>query len=392
MKFKRTFLIVLDSLGCGALEDAKQYGDEGANTIKHISEKMELNLPNMQKLGYGNLTEIKNVPPTKKSNGYYTKMKELSVGKDTMTGHWELMGLHVTKPFKTFTETGFPNALIHELEEKTGRRVIGNKAASGTEIIKELGEKHMETGDIIVYTSADSVLQIACHENIIPVDELYRICEIARAITLKDEWKVGRVIARPFIGSDKHHFKRTANRHDYALKPFQKTVLNFLKEAHYDVISIGKIQDIYDDEGITEAYKSKSNKHGCEIFLDMMNKDFKGLCFMNLVDFDALYGHRRNPLGYGEALNVFDAYLEKILHHLEDDDLLILTADHGNDPIHHGTDHTREYVPLLVYSKMFKHPKALPIRTSFADIGATIAENYGVKKGQIGSSFLNDLQ
>lgn len=392
MEFKRTYLIVLDSLGCGELEDADKYGDKGANTIKHISENMKLNIPNMQKLGFGNLTEIKNVPPTNSPIGYYTKMKEKSVGKDTMTGHWEIMGLHVTEPFQTFTDTGFPNELISLLEEKTGRKIIGNKAASGTEILVELGEEHMKTGNLIVYTSADSVLQIAAHEEVVPLDELYRICEIAREITLIDKWKVGRIIARPFIGTDKTNFKRTPNRHDYALKPYDKTVLNHLKDNGFDVISIGKINDIYDGEGITEAYKSKSNNDGCEILLKQLDNDFTGLCFMNLVDFDALFGHRRNPQGYGEAINEFDVYLGKYLENLNDDDLLILTADHGNDPIHHGTDHTREYVPLLVYSKKFKEPKALPIRNSFADIGATIAENYGVSKGKIGESFLNLLK
>jgi len=392
VKFKRTHLIVLDSLGCGELEDAEKYGDKGANTIKHISENIELVIPNMQKLGYGNLTNIKNVPQIDKAIGYYTKMREKSVGKDTMTGHWEIMGLHVTKPFQTFTDTGFPEELITLLETKTGRKIIGNKAASGTEILVELGEEHMSTGSLIVYTSADSVLQIAAHEEVVPLDELYRICEIAREITLDDKWKVGRVIARPFVGTNKDNFKRTPNRHDYALKPFDKTVLNHLKDNGLDVISIGKINDIYDGEGITESFKSKSNANGCEIFLNQLNKDFTGVCFMNLVDFDAIYGHRRNPQGYGKAINEFDKYLGKFLDKLTFDDLLILTADHGNDPTHHGTDHTREYVPLLVYSKKLKQPKALPVRDSFADIGATIAENYNVKEGQIGKSFLNLLK
>lgn len=392
MRFKRIFLIVLDSLGCGALDDAKDYGDEGANTIRHISESMTLNIPNLQKLGYGNLTEIKNVPPIKNAKGYYTKMKEKSIGKDTMTGHWELMGLHVTHPFQTFTDTGFPEALIKTLSQKTGRNIIGNKAASGTEILVELGEEHMKTGSLIVYTSADSVLQIACHEEIVPLDELYRICEIAREMTLKEEWKVGRVIARPFIGTNKHNFKRTANRHDYALKPYAKTVLNYLKDNNFSVISIGKINDIYDGEGITEAYKSKSNNNGCEILLNQLSKSFTGLCFINLVDFDALYGHRRNPKGYGEAINEFDKYLGKVIENLTNDDLLIITADHGNDPIHHGTDHTREFVPLLVYSKALKEPRSLPIRETFADIGATIADNFQIDKGEIGQSFLNDLR
>lgn len=392
MKFKRTFLIVMDSLGCGELPDAEKYGDKGANTIKHISEHFDLNIPNLEKLGYGNLTEIRNVPPREHTIGYYTKMKEASVGKDTMTGHWEIMGLLVKEPFRTFTDTGFPPALIQELEERTGRKVVGNKAASGTEIIKELGEHHMKTGDLIVYTSADSVIQIAAHEEIIPIDELYRICEIAREITLREEYKLGRVIARPFVGTNKDNFTRTPNRHDYALKPFDKTVLNYLQEAGYDVISIGKIKDIYDGEGITEAYKSKSNAHGCEILLEQIDKDFQGLVFLNLVDFDALFGHRRDPIGYGQAINEFDQYLGQMIEKLGEEDLLIITADHGNDPIHHGTDHTREYVPLLVYSKAFKNPQGLPIRETFADISATIAENYGVSKAQIGTSFFQDLK
>lgn len=392
MKFKRTFLIVLDSLGFGEMPDAKEFNDEGANTIKHISERFNLVIPNLQKMGFANIGEIVGVPPVDRPISYYTKMAEKSVGKDTMTGHWEIMGLEVKEPFRTFTETGFPVELIRELEEKTGRKIIGNKAASGTEIIKELGEEHMRTGALIVYTSADSVLQIAAHEEIIPIDELYRICEIAREITLREEYKLGRVIARPFVGPSADQFERTPNRHDYALKPFAPTVLNHLKDAGYDVISVGKINDIYDGEGITKAYKSQSNNHGCEIVLERMDEDFNGLVFVNLVDFDAKYGHRRNPEGYGQAINEFDEYLGQILDKLREDDLLIITADHGNDPTHHGTDHTREYVPLLVHSKQFKEPKELPLRETFADIGATIADVYGVQKPVIGTSFLDELK
>jgi phosphopentomutase len=391
MKFKRTFLIVLDSLGCGEMPDAKNYGDEGSNTIKHISENFDLSIPHLAKLGYGNLTEIKNVPPVKDAMGYYTKMKEKSVGKDTMTGHWEIMGLEVKEPFRTFTDTGFPKELIDELEEATGRKIIGNIAASGTEIIKDLGEEHMRTGALIVYTSADSVIQIAAHEEIVPIDELYRICEITRKITLREEYKLGRVIARPFVGSNANDFKRTPNRHDYALKPFDKTVLNHLKDNDLEVISIGKIADIYDGEGITQAFKSKSNDDGCEILINQMDEDFKGLVFLNLVDFDALFGHRRDPQGYGQAINDFDHYLGTMLEKLREDDLLIITADHGNDPVHEGTDHTREYVPLLVFSKSLKDPKELDVRETFADIGATIADNYGVSQSLIGTSFLKDL-
>jgi phosphopentomutase len=391
MKFKRTFLIVLDSLGCGEMPDAKNYGDEGSNTIKHISEHFDLSIPHLQKLGYGNLTEIKNVPAVNDAAGYYTKMKEKSVGKDTMTGHWEIMGLEVKEPFRTFTDTGFPKELIDELEEKTGRKIIGNIAASGTEILKDLGEEHMKTGALIVYTSADSVIQIAAHEDVVPLDELYRICEITRKITLREEYKLGRVIARPFVGTNADDFKRTPNRHDYALKPFDKTVLNHLKDNHYEVISIGKIADIYDGEGITQAFKSKSNNDGCEILINQMDEEFKGLVFLNLVDFDALYGHRRDPKGYGQAINDFDNYLGTMMEKLREDDLLIITADHGNDPVHEGTDHTREYVPLLVFSKSLQEPKELAIRETFADIGATIADNYGVSQAPIGESFLNKL-
>ncbi|ERJ13761.1 phosphopentomutase [Haloplasma contractile] len=392
MDFKRIFIIVMDSVGCGELEDAEQYGDKGANTIKHISEAVDLKLPNLKKLGYGNLTDIKGVEPVTDSIGYYTKLKELSLGKDTMTGHWEIMGLRVTEPFITFTETGFPDELIKELEEKTGRKVIGNKSASGTEIIKELGEEHMKTGDLIVYTSADSVLQIAAHEEIIPIDELYKICEIAREITLRDEWKLGRVIARPFIGPDKDNFERTANRHDYALSPYAPTVLDHLKESNYDVISLGKISDIYDGDGITESIKTKSNMDGMDLFIKELDRDFHGLCYINLVDFDAKFGHRRNPVGYGEAMMEFDKRLNEVMPKLTENDLLIITADHGNDPVHEGTDHTREYVPFLVYSKALNEPKELPIGESFADIGATVAENFNVKAPKIGKSRLGELK
>ena len=382
----------MDSLGCGELPDAKKYNDEGSNTLGNIAENFELKLPNLESLGLGNIIKVKNVPEVNNPKGYYTKMAEASIGKDTMTGHWELMGLLVDTPFQTFTDTGFPEALIEELEEKTGRKIIGNIAASGTEIMADLGEEHMRTGAMIVYTSADSVLQIAAHEEIIPLDELYRICEIARKITLRDEYKIGRVIARPFVGTNRHDFKRTPNRHDYALKPYDKTVLDYLKEQDYDVISLGKINDIYDGEGITQAYKTVSNEDGLNQIIDHLDVDFTGLCYLNLVDFDALYGHRRDVSGYGEALNQFDRFLGEILTGLKEDDLLILTADHGNDPTHHGTDHTREYVPLIVYSPSFKEPKALSIRNSFADVGATIADNYKLPKPSIGSSFLDDLK
>ncbi len=390
-RYKRVFLIVLDSLGIGEAPDAKDYNDVGSNTIGHIAERMDLNIPNLQKMGYGNIAPIKNVPASKVPLAFYTKMQEASLGKDTMTGHWEMMGLYITKPFQTFTDTGFPTELIKELEDRTGRKVIGNISASGTEIIKDYGEHHMKTGDLIVYTSADSVLQIAMHEDIIPIEEQYRICEIARDITMKPAWKVGRVIARPFIGKDKNSFVRTPNRHDYALKPHAKTTLNFLDDKGLDVIALGKINDIFDSYGINQFSKTKSNDDGMHQITEWSKKDFTGLCFLNLVDFDALYGHRRDPIGYGKAIEAFDKQLPLLVENLTDDDLLILTADHGNDPIHHGTDHTREYVPLLVYTKRFTQGKALDLRKTFADIGYTINDNFQTEKPQFGSSFLKDL-
>lgn len=391
-KFKRVFLIVMDSLGIGEAPDAKDYNDLGANTIGHIAEAMDLKIPHMEQLGYGNIAPIKNVKPVKDPKAFYTKMQEASLGKDTMTGHWEMMGMYITKPFQTFTDTGFPDELIKELEEKTGRKVVGNISASGTEIIKELGEHHMKTGDLIVYTSADSVLQIAMHEEIIPIEEQYRICEIAREMMMKPEWKVGRVIARPFLGTNKDDFKRTPNRHDYALKPHTKTSLNYLSEAGYDVIALGKINDIFDGYGITEFSKTKSNDDGMRQLNDTAKKDFTGLCFLNLVDFDALYGHRRNPIGYGEAIETFDTQLPSFLELTHEDDLVLITADHGNDPIHHGTDHTREYVPLLAYSKRFDKGRALPLLKTFADIGYSINENFGTELPKYGQSFLKYLK
>ena len=324
---------------------------------------------------------------------YYGKLREASTGKDTMTGHWEMMGLHITKPFKTFTDTGFPPELIAELEKRTGHKVIGNKAASGTAILDELAEEEIATGHMIVYTSADSVLQICGNEETFGLEELYRCCEIAREITMKDEWKVGRIIARPYVGKKKGEFKRTSNRHDYALKPYGRTALNALKDKGYDVISVGKIADIFDGEGITEANKSKSSVHGMEQTIEIAQKDFTGLCFVNLVDFDALWGHRRNPEGYAQELEKFDVKLGELLPLLREDDLLIITADHGNDPTHTGTDHTREKVPFIAYSPSMKENGQLPESDTFAIIGATIADNFGVDmpEGTIGYSVLDKL-
>jgi len=393
-KYKRIFTIVIDSLGIGEMDDSKEYGDIGVDTLRHISESVEsFKIPNLQKLGLANLHPINHVKPVDKPLAHFMKMKEASVGKDTMTGHWEMMGLKIETPFKTFTETGFPKELINELEKRTGHHIVGNKSASGTEILDEFGEHQMKTGDMIVYTSADSVLQICGHEETFGLEELYRCCEIARELTLKDEWKVGRVIARPYIGNKKGEFKRTSNRHDYALKPYGRTVLNALKDNGFDVISVGKIRDIYDGEGITEAYKSKSSVHGMEQTLELMNKDFKGLCFVNLVDFDALWGHRRNPIGYAEELEKFDVNLGKVLEKLKEDDLLIITADHGNDPTYKGTDHTREFVPFLAYSPSMVKNGLMETSNSFAAVGATIADNFEVAmpENTIGESVLEKL-
>ncbi len=390
--FNRVFLIVIDSVGCGEMPDAAAFGDKGTNTIKHIADSQGgIHLPTMQRLGYGNLTDIKGVAPNSNPIGYFTKMAEISNGKDTMTGHWELMGLKVEKPFQTFTETGFPNSLIQALEKRTGRKIVGNKAASGTDILKELGEHQLKTGDLIVYTSADSVLQIAAHEEKIGVKELYKACEIARELTLKEEYKVGRVIARPFVGTNKDNFERTPNRHDYALKPFGKTTLNHLEDEGYSVVGFGKINDIYDGEGITESIKQADNDEGMKNYINYTKNKFKGLAYLNLVDFDAKYGHRRDPKGYKKALEDFDSQLNDLMNLLKDDDLLIVTADHGNDPTHTGTDHTREYVPLLVYNNKLSGGE-LTQRETFADIAATISDNFNVKNPQHGKSFLDSLK
>ena len=391
--FKRIFVIVADSLGCGTAPRSAEFGDEGANTIAHIAEhEGGIKLPVMEALGYGNITDILGVKRVDNPKGYYGKMDEASNGKDTMTGHWEMMGILTENPFKTFTDNGFPKELIDELEAKTGHKVIGNYAASGTEILKELGEEHIKTGAMIVYTSADSVLQIACHEEHFGLDELYRCCEIAREICMKPEWMVGRIIARPFLGETKDTFKRTTNRHDYALSPTSRTTLDELKDKGYSVVSIGKIKDIFNGCGITEAYKNLSNHNGMEHAFSVAKQDFTGLVFSNLVDFDALYGHRRDPKGYHDAIEEFDADLKTLMDLLNDDDLLMVTADHGNDPTWSGTDHTREYVPILVWGKKLKGGN-LGTRLSFADIGATIAENFNVKAPEvIGKSFLSELK
>ena len=413
-KYNRVFVVVLDSLGVGAMPDAAAFGDTGADTFGHIvSAAGPLDIPNLEKLGLYDLYRelhgtgtcgISHFPDRKtdrKPAGRYTYLSEASNGKDTMTGHWEMMGILTTKPFITFTEHGFPKELIDELEKRCGRRIVGNKSASGTEILEELGEEEINNGALIVYTSADSVLQICGNEETMGLDTLYHYCEIARELTMKDEWRVGRVIARPYTGLKKGEFKRTANRHDYALPPTGRTVLDVMKDAGLDVIGIGKIHDIFCGQGITESFHSDSSVHGMEQTIDVCGREFKGLCFTNLVDFDALWGHRRDPDGYAREIERFDEKLGILLERLRDDDLLILTADHGNDPTYIGTDHTREYVPFIAYSKrldkggslrdMLKSARgsaaaAQDLFASFGMIGATIAENFGLAmpEGSVG--------
>ena len=393
-KYKRIFVVVLDSLGIGAVEDSPEYGDVGVDTLGHIAREVPgLKIPNLKKLGMVNLHPLEGMEPAEHPLGRYMRLKERSRGKDTMTGHWEMMGLLVTTPFQTFTSHGFPKELIDELEKRTGRKIIGNKSASGTEILDELAEEEIREGHLIVYTSADSVLQICGNEETMGLDNLYHYCEIARELTLRDEWKVGRVIARPYTGMKKGEFRRTSNRHDYALKPYGRTALNALKDAGYDVVSIGKIYDIFDGEGLTQSNHSNSSVHGMEQTIQYAKTDFNGLCFVNLVDFDALWGHRRNPEGYGRELERFDEKLGELLPLLGEDDLLILTADHGNDPTYTGTDHTREQVPFIAYSPSMEGGKDLGSADTFAVIGATVADNFWVKmpEGTIGTSVLNEL-
>lgn len=381
-KFKRIFVIVTDSVGIGEMPDAKSFGDVGTNTFVHTAEKCGgLNIPVMNSMGLGDLAPIKGTSIVSHPNAYCMRLREASNGKDTMTGHWEMMGIYTTKPFQTFTDTGFPKSLIDELEKETGHKVIGNKAASGTEILKELGEEQMRDNSLIVYTSADSVLQIAAHEEVTGVKELYRCCEIARKICMKPEYFVGRVIARPYIGTCAADFKRTPNRHDLAVSPSGTTVMNILQDNHYMVSCVGKIGDIFNQVGVVKTQKTVSNIDGMEKTIDeAKNHDFTGLCYVNLVEFDSEFGHRRNPLGYGKCLEEFDVKLGELVKVLKDDDLVMITADHGNDPTHTGTDHTREKVPLLVYSKSFKHGKYLEERSTFADIGGTILKNFNLKK------------
>ncbi|NLA33261.1 MAG: phosphopentomutase [Tenericutes bacterium] len=387
MRFKRIFLIVLDGIGVGASNDADNYGDINANTLKHIHEHFPLFIPNLQKLGFLNTINMDDNPNV---DAYYTIARPNNIGKESLTGHYELMGIKNEEPFQTFTKNGFPRELIEEIENRTGRRVIGNKAASGTEIIEELGERHLNYGALIVYTSADSTLQIAAHEDVIPISQLYKYCEIVRQITLKKEWLVGRVIARPFVGKP-GKFKRTSERKDFALKPPYPSVLNFLRDKNHNVIAIGKINDIFDGEGINKVIKTDSNNDAINKLTDIMDKNFTGLCFTNLCDFDSIYGHRRNVEGFAKSIEEFDVQIPIILNKLNENDLLILTADHGNDPTMPGSDHTRENVPVVIFSRDFKEPKKLDILTSLANIGATIAENFELEQPIIGESVLSKL-
>ena len=389
MKFNRVFLIVLDSLGVGEASDALKYDDVGSNTLGHINEARNLFVPNLEKLGFLDTLKLSN---KKDVDAYYKIASTNNHGKDTLNGHYEMMGIKITEPFKYFYKEGFPKELINEIERQTKRKVIGNVAASGTEIIQELGEQSIMEGSLIVYTSHDSVLQVAAHEKVIPVDMLYKYCEIIRRITTDNKWKVGRVIARPFVGRKKGEFKRTTGRRDFSLNPPYKSVLNYLQDHDLSVISIGKIYDIFNGQGITKKISSGTNKEGIDKILDIMDKKFTGLCFANLNDFDCLYGHRRDVNGYADAIEALDVEIPLMLNKLNPDDLLIITADHGNDPTFKGTDHTREYVPVIVYSSVFKEPKQLDKLPSLADVGATIAENFNVEKPAIGNSFLNKLK
>ncbi|MCG8481977.1 MAG: phosphopentomutase [Clostridia bacterium] len=386
---KRVVIMVLDSMGIGALPDAEKFGDKGANTLGHIFEANgALNIPNLSGIGIGNIEGVTFIPSAADPIGAFGRSKEMSDGKDTTTGHWEMMGLYIQTPFNTFPK-GFPANFIHEFEEKAGRKTMGNYPASGTEIIKELGEEHIKTGDLIVYTSADSVFQIAAHEDVVPIDELYDICSTAREM-LTGDLQVARVIARPFIGEN-GNYTRTSNRKDFSISPFEDTVLDHIKKKGLEVYAVGKIEDIFNGQGITKAVHTNDNMDGVDQTIVALKEDFSGLIFTNLVDFDSKYGHRRDPKGYKEAIEAFDNRLPEIINHLKEDDILILTADHGNDPTHTGTDHTREYIPVLVYGKHVQRGVNLGTLDSFADIGATTADILGAERTRHGKSFKEQI-
>lgn len=385
---KRVTLIVLDSLGVGELPDAEEYGDQGANTLEHIAKAMQqFEIPNLVKLGLGEIDGVHVIEKTAEPRGAYGRLSERSKGKDTITGHWEIAGLLTEIPFKTFPK--FPEAFMEEYEKAIGRGTLGNYAASGTEIIKKLGEEHKRTGKPIIYTSADSVFQIAANTAVIPLEELYHFCEVARKM-LVGEVQVGRVIARPFI-EENGVYTRTSDRKDYAVSPSGKTVLDHVKDAGHTVYAVGKISDIFNNQGISVAVHTSGNMDGVDKTIEALKQEFKGFIFTNLVDFDSMYGHRRDPKGYGKAIEEFDRRLPEIIDVLGEEDILILCADHGNDPVHSGWDHTREHVPLLVYGKPVKAGVNLGTRMSFADIGATIADYLNVQTTQIGNSFWKEI-
>ena len=387
MKFKRVFLLVLDSLGVGEAQDAAKYGDTGANTLGHIKEQCDLFIPNLKKIGF---LDTVNMNENEDVDAYYTIARPNNAGKDTLNGHYEMMGITNSIEFKTFNN-GFPTELLDNIEQITGRRVIGNKCCNNESIIRELGDRQLNYGSLIVYTSADSDLQVAAHEDSIPVSKLYEYCERIRAITLREDWRVGRVIARPFLGSEGHYRFSNSGRKDYAVKPPKKTILDNLVENSYNVIAIGKINDIFDGEGINKNIKAGNNMEALNKLNDIMDKNFTGLCMVNLSDFDSLYGHTRNAEGYAKAIEEFDVEVPMLINKLELDDLLIITADHGNDPTFDGCDHTRENVPVIFYSRAFVEPKRLPVLNTFADIGATIADNFQIETGEIGKSVLDQL-
>ncbi|CCI84469.1 phosphopentomutase [Lactobacillus pasteurii DSM 23907 = CRBIP 24.76] len=393
-KFKRVFGIVMDSIGIGETPDAKDFDDVGSDTLGHIGENYDnLSLPNFAKLGLSNIrpeNPIKHVPVADPAIGYFGKMREISVGKDSLDGHWEMMGLPVLEPLGFFPN-GFDEELVKKVEEFSGRKCIVNKPYSGTEIIHDYGDVQKETGDLIIYTSADSVFQIAANVDVIPLEELYRICEYVRSITNDKPYRIGRIIARPYTYIDKDHFTRTSDRHDYTLMPTSKTALDRLKDAGYDVLGVGKINDIFSGQGITKGWHTTSNMDGMDKTIAQLDKDFTGFCFTNLVDFDAMYGHRRNLPGDAEALMDLDRRLGELIPKMKDDDLLFITADHGNDPTYKGTDHTREYVPLLMYSPSLAGGKSLGVRQTYSDLGATILDNFNVENGDYGESFLDLL-
>ncbi len=389
MKFKRIFLLVLDSLGVGEATDANEYNNVGANTLGHINEQYDLFIPNLKKLGFLNTLNMDDNPNVE---AYYTIARPQNAGKDTLSGHYEMMGVPCNIAFKTFNDNGFPRALLDKIEEETGRRVIGNKLSSDEAILEELGERQLNYGSLIVYTSSDSSLQVAAHEDVIPVSVLYEYCEKIRKITMHEEWRVGRVIAKPFTGKPGKFKKILSERKDYALKPPTKSVLNYLKENSLSVITIGKINDIFDGEGITKVIKAATNMDVLNKLNDIMDKNFTGLCFANLSDFDSIYGHQRDIKGYGQAIEEFDVEISIILNKLEIDDLLIITADHGNDPTFEGNDHTRENVPVIIFSRLFQEPKRLEIMNSFSEIGNIILNNFNIETIDKPTSIINELK